>query len=148
MRLADPIVHQQQPTPCSCTPTCVAMALGIPVAELGVDLARGWGQYHFGVWLAERGIWLRVCERKERMCDGHVYIATVPSLNTIAGMHCVLVDTRAPKKANGDSGWLTFDPCKGVDGKNHYDWVDHHRSDEFYELAQRLGGGLIAGSAP
>lgn len=44
---------------------------------------------------------------------GCVYIASVPSLNNIATLHCVIIDTR-------NDGFEVFDPQKGREGKKFY----------------------------
>lgn len=153
LKLANPIVHQQQPTPCSCTATCIAMAFGIRVADLGVDLNCAYGPNDFGIWLAERGIWLRKCDRGERMWGippfGDVYLVTVLSRNVIEQYHSVLVDTRGQRKSEYErSGWVTYDPNKGREGKKHYDWVDENTAVEFSVLKQHDSRLKRAGSPP
>jgi hypothetical protein len=146
MKLANPIVHQQQPTPNTCTPTCIAMAIGVPVAELGVPINRAYGISEFGVWLAERGIWMRPLMRAyrhgERFIDGTVYLAAVRSQNLIGSDHVVVVDTRGPPERNASgeierSGWLCFDPNLGRPDKKVYDWVDEYYALDAYELIER-----------
>lgn len=152
-RLADPIVQQTQPTPCSCTATCIAMALGIPVAELGVVLSNGLEFDDFGVWLAERGIWLRQGirnnNRGESFFNGSLYLVGVRSLNIVNSDHAVLLDTRAlATNANPRSGWKCFDPNTGRDGKAVYTWVDEHVTLDFCELRVRGGPYVTVGCEP
>lgn len=156
LKLANPIVHQVQPTSVSCTATCVAMAVGIPVQELGVNLDRCYDFDHFGVWLAERGLWLRRgirnADRGERYFSGRVYLVGVRSLNVVAQDHAVLLDTRGPSKEgdkyNERSGWCTFDPNMGREGKAAYHWVDENVTLDFCEIVQHDGRYSRAGSPP
>lgn len=152
MRLASTIIHQQQPTNVSCTPTCIAMALGMPVSDMGVGLERPFAFHHFGVWLAERGIWLRPVMRLgqdgEPLRQGHVYLVAVRSKNIVGGDHAVLVDTRGePTNSNPRSGWKTFDPNAGRAEKAVWDWADEYYGMEICELCDRdtYGG---AGAPP
>lgn len=150
MGLASTIRHQMQPTPVSCTATCIAMALGVPVTELGVPLDRAFGFRDFGVFLAERGIWMRHCVRSgnfgEKFNHGSVYLISVRSLNKIGTDHAVLLDTRPPRKTgpspsggefNEYSGWEFFDPNTGKDGKQTYDWAWEDLTIGFCELKER-----------
>lgn len=156
LRLADPIVHQTQPTPCSCTPTCIAMALGIPVEQLGVDLNRSYDFHRAGVWLAERGIWMRmglfVRPFGERLRNGTVYLVGIRSQNIIGSDHAVLLDTRGdPLVGEGHherSHWKTYDPNKGIEGKNYIEWIDEYGLLDFAELVQRDDRYVMFGKAP
>jgi hypothetical protein len=148
--LAPRIEHQTQPTPVCCTATCIAMALGVPVAELGVPLDEAFGFSDFGVYLAERGVWMRPCARSDRygeeFCSGTVYLLKVRSLNKIGTDHAVLLDTRPPRKTgqsphggeyNEQSGWEFFDPNTGRDGKEVYSWAWEGLTLGFFELRER-----------
>jgi len=112
LRLADPIVHQRQPTDRCCLATCFAMALGIPVEELGINLEQDFEPEQFGPWLAERGIWLRIGDRGEPLTSG-LYVLGVISLNDKGGEHAILLDGRA-------GATKVFDPNAGNPGKEHY----------------------------
>ena len=110
LKLAETIVHQMQPTNCSCTATCLAMAIGMPVGEMGVDLERPYDFPDAGLWLAERGIWLRVGiinnGRGESFYPGHVYLVGIRSLNMIGTDHTLLLDTRgAPSSGIDERGY-------------------------------------------
>lgn len=142
LSLANPIFHQKQPTPLCCTATCIAMAVGIRVEDLGVDLSK---PYDFGlpaVWLAERGIWFRPMARYgdygEPFKSGRLYLVAIRSLNNVGGDHAVLLDTRGEPKSDGHerSGWKTFDP-KGIEGKKTCQWVAEYDVVEAGELMQR-----------
>lgn len=156
MNLAPQIEHQTQPTPLSCVATCIAMAVGSPVAELGVDLSRPFDFDDFGVWLAERGIWMRMCVRNagrgERFHDGGIYLVGIRSLNVANQDHAVLLDTRGPRKDgpnfNERSGWLTFDPNKGREGKQILEWCDENIVLDFCQLIDRNYPTRHAGSPP
>jgi hypothetical protein len=152
MGLAKTIQLQTQPTPVSCTATCIAMALGVPVADLGVPLDQAFGFTDFGVFLAERGIWMRHCVRShrygEKFMHGTVYLLAVRSLNKIGTDHAVLLDTRPPRKTglvqdgggaeyNEFSGWQFFDPNTGREDKHSYDWAWEDLTVGFCELRER-----------
>lgn len=144
LKLARPIVPQTQPTPITCTATCVAMALGIPIADLGVRLDQAFGVDDFGVWLAERGIWLRPCAWNgrygEHMRSGTVYLVKVRSRNTLGVDHLLLLDTRDGDTSSSDEDrWVTYDPNRGRDGKLLYEWVNHYYAIAFWELKERNG---------
>lgn len=153
MKLAAQIVHEMQPTPCSCTATCIAMALGVPVASLGVPLANALDFDDFGVWLAERGVWMRqginINCHGEIFRQGHVYLVGVRSQNIVCSDHTVLADTRAgPSNSNPRSGWKFFDPVAGIEGKHAYTWIDPAQVVDFCELRDRsIRGYVCVGSA-
>ncbi|MDD5150164.1 MAG: hypothetical protein PHC28_06725 [Flavobacterium sp.] len=48
-----------------------------------------------------------------------LYIITVPSLNVIAGNHCIVIDTR--KWTIDDMNIIVHDPQKGNIGEKYYD---------------------------
>lgn len=161
MKLANPIVQQTQPTPVSCVHTCMAMALGVPVLELvamvgTITVDRSLDEQSWAVWLAERGIWMRPMlvqyGRGQRLFNGALYLVGVRSLNTVNADHCVLLDTRQPRKVgdqyNERSGWLTFDPNRGREGVRLYDWVDEYVALDAHELKARDSLGGAIGSAP
>lgn len=144
-RLARPIAHQMQPTPVCCTATCIAMAVGIPVGELGVPLDQAFGLLDFGVWLADRQVWLRYLDRGERFRPGHLYLLSVRSLNNIGGDHAVLLDTRDCSCEPPDAGWCqhwrTLDPNEGIEGKKIYYDVNEYYAIKACELKDRAGCG-------
>jgi hypothetical protein len=139
---------QMQFTLVCCTTTCIAMAVGTPVGELGVDLDTAYGFKDCGIWLAERGIWLRMCDRAERFRPGTVYLVSVRSLNRIGGDHALLLDTRPGASNDDDSEWLTFDPNTGIEGKKVYNFVNEHYAVHACELKQHDGRHQRFGSPP
>lgn len=145
MTLPRPIVHQTQPTPVCCTATCVAMALGIPVAEMGVPMDQAFGLLDFGVWLAERQVWLRYLDRGERFRPGHLYLLSVRSRNNVGGDHAVLLDTRDCNCESAGAAWCdhwkTLDPNEGIEGKELYHHVSEHYAINACELKDRTGSG-------
>lgn len=147
--LAETIIHQQQPTPISCTATCIAMALGITVLELGVRLDTAHDIADFGVWLAKRGVWLRVCDRNERFRAGSLYIISARSFNIVGSDHVLLLDSRPDKAmaiANEDrDSWWTYDPNDGREGKKIYCRIDEHYAIDSYELKDIPWGALTQG---
>jgi hypothetical protein len=149
LRLADPIIHQIQPTPVCCTHTCVAMAVGIPVAELGADLNTAYSFDDCGIWFAERGIWMRRLDRSEPFRAGTLYLVSVRSRNKIGVDHALLLDTRPGlKHEDWESGWLTFDPNEGRDGMQTYSYVNEHYAIRACELKQRNGRAGLFGGPP
>lgn len=154
MNLANPITHQQQPTPCSCTATCVAMAVGIRVEDLGVPLSNALDLDDFGVWLAERGIWMRqavsINSHGEMLRQGRVYLLGMRSQNVMCSDHTVLADCRGePTNSNPRSGWKFFDPVAWIDGRKAYTWVDEGQIIDFCELRDRAATGVVCvGLAP
>lgn len=156
MRLAATIVHQTQPTDHSCTATCIAMAIGVPVAELGVDLDRPYGFEAAAVWLAERGIWLRVGLRignyGERLESQRLYLVGIRSQNKIGTDHAVLLDTRGDVLTGPGnyerSHWKTYDPNMGREGKKWIAWIDELGLLDFAELIQRDRRFRQFGEAP
>lgn len=152
LKLAPTIEHQTQPTPLSCTTTSIAMALGIPVLDLvglidkDISIERGYAPEQFAVWLAERGIWMRPLAlqaygRGERFVNGTLYLVGVRSRNSIYTDHCVLLDTRPPRLEgegyNERSGWKTYDPNTGREGKKTFEWVDEYYALDAHELRSR-----------
>lgn len=148
MRLADPIVPQTQPTPVSCTATCVAMSLGIPVRDLGVPLDNSLNTEDFGIWYAERGIWMRPGIRinpwGERFTEGRLYLVGVRSLNTVGNDHAILVDTRGVSAFD----CKVFDPNAGREGVQLYEWMTELSVVDFHELVQRGTSGYISPGEP
>lgn len=127
------------------------MALGIPVADLGVRLDKPYDFHHAGLWLAERGIWLRDCvwngRYGESFRDGSVYIVGIRSLNVIEQDHSVLLDTRPPHTENR-SGWKFYDPNMGREGKRHTEWIDPNWVMDFCELIQHDDRYVRMGEPP
>jgi hypothetical protein len=124
------------------------MALGIPVANLGLPLERCYEPDAFGLWLAQRhGIWLRQRDiyrgRGERLWSRALYLCGVRSLNLVNSDHSVLLDTRAPRKEGANytdrSGWKCFDPNQGREGLKLYTWVDEYSLLDVYELVEETG---------
>lgn len=154
MPLAKEIIHQQQPTGCSCVATCIAMALGSRVTDLGVPLSNALDPEDFGVWLAERGVWMRqgiiVDGHGETLRQGHVYLIGVRSQNIVCSDHAILADTRGePTNSNPRSGWKFFDPVAGMEGKRAYRWADPGQIMNFCELRDRsITGHVCVGTPP
>lgn len=142
--LANPIILQTQPTPVCCTATCIAMALGVPVAELGVPLDQSYGTLDFGVYLAERAVWLRYLDRGDRFWSGSLYLLTVRSLNKIGTDHAILLDTRECTCDDID-GWcpdcVVYDPNEGREGKEIYHSVWHGHALKACQLKDRAHSG-------
>ena len=96
-------VRQEQPCPVSCWPTCLAMAIGVPVADV-LDTAERHGCWRKGqgrgmdesdaIWLAmQYGIGLHYIANMHGLGGlAHTgsYILVVPSLNKPGTTHAVL----------------------------------------------------------
>ena len=151
-RLATVIQQQTQPTPVSCTHTCIAMALGRPVQSLGLDINRPFHPLTLGYWLAvEWGIWMRRCDRSEPVMRRAVYVVGIRSQNKVGVDHSVLLDTRQvdplddpamngdwwdPNKGRGDDVvWVgQVSPCSILDMVELIDF--HKRGDPTAEQPQ------------
>jgi hypothetical protein len=145
MMLANPIILQQQPTPVCCTATCIAMALGVPVTDLGGYAGvHAHGLLDFGVYLAERGVWLRYLDRGDRFWSGSLYLISVRSLNKIGTDHAILLDTRACVCDEPDGwcrDWKVFDPNDGIEGKEVYRAVWETHAIKACQLKDRSNSG-------
>lgn len=120
------------------------MAIGVPVAELGVPLDSAYGLLDFGVYLAERGIWLRYLDRAERFWSGSLYLISVRSLNKIGTDHALLLDTRActcDKPDGWCEHWQVFDPNEGREGKEIYHHVWEYHAIKACQLKDRANSG-------
>ena len=138
-----PIVLQQQPTSESCLPTCVAMSMGLKVEDLGVPLDRGHAPYEFGVWYAERGVWLRKLPITDGFAEpfipGYLYLLEVRSLNDVGIDHAILLDMR-------DGTSRIFDPNTGRPGKRRYESIT--TEDTITANALVVRGPTTAGFPP
>jgi hypothetical protein len=114
------IVPQTQPTGCTCVQTCLAMALGAPVADV---IARygdePMNQQLLCAALTECGfIWNQMVTGT--MVHEGRYFATVPSLNKRGGFHQILL------RWTGADGLLVLDPalgnCYAQDGSDLISW--------------------------
>lgn len=134
------IAHQTQPTPLSCTATCIAMAIGVPVDQLRTNLERCTDFWHWGVWLAQRGVWMRRCRDAEPLRAGELYLLGVRSLNIVNSDHALLLDTRhlhysihpctTPQRL--------FDPCRGREGREAYSYICEDMVLEAWTLHDRV----------
>lgn len=106
---------QQQPSPTSCTQTCLAMLLNEPVTEvialLGdsgmseLETHSALEKFHF-VWNA--------LVYPSMLWTGY-YLVTTPSLNLPGRNHCVLLEI-----IDGDGIPIVYDPNEGREGKLFY----------------------------
>lgn len=145
MTLAAPlaIVHQTQPTPVSCTATCIAMAIGLPVETLGVELARSLDFPDFGVWLAQRGIWMQRCRDGEPLRARELYLLGVRSLNMVNSDHALLLDTRHLASENPcHVPQFLFDPCRGREGRESYEYIYPDMVLEAWTLHEKVSWRL------
>ena len=115
---------QNQPCGHSCVPTCIAMALDIPVdkvlkemADLGLDVSKGTNDFYIMKYLVRHNIAVETfMNRGLGLGDGH-YFFNVNSLNRMGLNHCVFVYIKnlEPK---------VYDPNNGKEGKKFYDIDD------------------------
>lgn len=113
---------QRQPTPVTCVQTCIAMALGVPVAEvIRVFGGSAMNQRLLIAALERCGV---VYNQFVFGCMAAVgwYFAVVPSLNRIGGNHQVLFHW------DGEGGLTVLDPALGKtykpDGSDVISWSD------------------------
>lgn len=112
---------QTQPTPVTCVQTCLAMALGVPVADV---IARYGGaplnQQKLCAALTECGVRFDVMMFGTILFEGW-HFATVPSLNFNGGAHQVLFHW-------GEKGLHVVDPSASkryaFDGSDVKSWSD------------------------
>lgn len=101
------ITLQKQPTPSSCSQTCLAMALDVPVEQVIAKFGdRGMSHQEFLAAIAACGFLHNQFLFGSLIISG-LYWLTVPSLNNRAGSHKVLVDYNADM---GCSGFTVYDP--------------------------------------
>lgn len=131
LSLAANVAHQRQPTDKSCLATCVAMAVGVPVDALGLPVNRPLNLEDVGPWLAERGVWLRLCGRHETFRDG-LYLVGVLSLNDMHELHSVLVDCRG-------GAFNLYDPNAGNEGKRAYTILN---KDDIYDISELVAASV------
>jgi hypothetical protein len=132
-----PIIHQTQPCDMSCSHTCLAMLLGLPV-KLVVDRIK---TFDGGMNTQELYRSLEHCKFDwnalvfNRLCGNGFYLATAPSLNVTGGAHCVLLELTDDKIA-------VQDPQKGRPGKNFYG-ENGHPLKYFSELVFVIRKGFL-----
>jgi len=112
------IKHVMQETANGCTLACVAMVTGRSFKEIrdltGQDSLRAFDEL---LVLSALG-YVGVPENDPRRVfpDPGVYIATVPSLNKVGGLHCVVFDFV--------DDFYVLDPLRGVGNKRWYTECD------------------------
>lgn len=113
------VVHQCQPDDHSCNQTCLAMVLGVPVADvLAVFPGDGMSSREMYVALDRCHLLWDALQFGTFVVDG-LYLINVPSLNIEAGGHRVLMDWRGC----WDESRL-HDPNRGRPGKRFYSTGD------------------------
>ena len=122
LTLTENPVHQQQPCPMSCVPTCLAMAFGFEpeeiiadMAKLGIDIGEGMTDRAERFYLSHKKIGSERFLNSEGfgLLPGH-YLAQVPSINITGFTHCVYLYI--------DSSYemASFDPNMGKKGSAFY----------------------------
>ena len=109
-----PIKHQKQPTDKTCTSTCLAMILDKPVQEIVEDFHQDYLEYNFmpSQYLEACGVKVKKFYSEGNLIRAEkLYLVTVPSINTQAGLHHILVDTRDIKNPK------VYDPQEGTGNK-------------------------------
>lgn len=108
------VKHQVQPTDQTCTMTCIAMVLGIPATQ-AVE------EFHYdyinsiqkpSAYFKLKNIAFKTVTESRGLEYDNVYIATVPSLNTVAGTHSIVIDAT--------DNFTVYDPNMGREGKKFY----------------------------
>ncbi|WOD12790.1 hypothetical protein RPW65_08100 [Pseudomonas sp. NyZ704] len=112
------IVHQQQPTPDTCTCTSIAMICGMPAGEVIRRFHEGYmtRMFGFGRILDDLGIPYRAYQSDEDhvIDDAGAYLLTVPSLNIPGFLHHLVVEM------DEEGEWVVLDPVIGREGKRFY----------------------------
>lgn len=114
---------QQQPTPVTCTQTCLAMALDVPVADVIARFGdRGMTHQEFLAALEACRFTYNQFMLGALIVTG-CYFLTVPSLNVRGGHHKLLIHYDADA---GCSGFTVFDPSPKIayqaDGSDLVSW--------------------------
>lgn len=109
------IIHQQQPDDMSCSHTCLAMLLGIPVSEVVKRIKT----FDGGMNTKDLYGALDICKFEwnalifNNLVVNGFYMATVPSVNVQSGGHAVILELT-------DEKITVHDPNKGREGKKFY----------------------------
>lgn len=115
------IQHQTQPSGTSCSQTVIAMALGIPVAQI----IEQFGDQPMN-WDQAAKAWVKLGVFPKQTFDANIvwqfskrglYTIAVPSLNIPKGWHLVLLEV-------GQESVTLYDPAKGREGKKFYSQED------------------------
>lgn len=121
MKLTTKPEHQKQPCPVSCVPTCLAMALGEPVADilkefeqLNINISDGVYPRELYYFLTYNVIGYERFLNTGLGLPSGSYLADVCSLAKVNMMHCVLVHVTA------DYEVFVFDPNEGRIAAKYY----------------------------
>jgi len=120
--------HQQQPTDNSCASACIAMLLNVPVEDVIKKFHDQYkaGEININHYLLNRGLTVEpVLSDYWQTKWGHLYLLAVPSLNTKANLHSIIVDCRLEGKID------IYDPNMGKEGKNYYVLNEKENKTEF-----------------
>lgn len=131
-KLESNIKLQQQPDDSSCVPTCIAMALGLPVIVV-INEMKQHGLYRDGTGCHEWQVQLYlmiynigtscILNQEGFSLNYGLYLASVNSLNHIKKNHSILV--RVYDNEEGRTCVSIYDPNNGREGKEFYgidDW--------------------------
>lgn len=111
---------QQQPCNYSCVPTCIAMAFGVPVADvigdmelIGYKLGKGFNDRQTMHYLSthEIGAYPFMCGQGQGIVPGH-FLASLPSKNILGVSHSILIHY-------ADEMITVYDPNNGREG---FEW--------------------------
>lgn len=115
------IVHQQQLTDTSCVPASISMLTGlyqyIPFPQKDIIAQMEAHHDSSGSLHSEFRQWVRMgyypyLTQFNELRHGKVYLATVPSLNKVAGNHRIIIDMT--------DDMVIFDPNEGRENKLYY----------------------------
>lgn len=110
--------HQTQPTGDSCVVTCCAMLTGRPVGELLEEFQdQLWARKVVTEEILQRldVQYRRVFYEGGTVFKGFVYLIVVPSLNSRAEFHQIILDCRPDNP-------VVYDPARGYPGRLYYAW--------------------------
>lgn len=139
------IQHQQQPNDSTCNQTCLAMLLGVPVAEVIKVFGDGGWDTH-DMFTALNRCWFRwdALLFDNLIANGH-YLASVPSLNHLGGGHCIVI----VKDENGET---VYDPNRGGPSKKFYGYPEGEsvkwKSELIYVCKNKWGDNWYDGRLP
>jgi len=111
------IKHQQQPTSDTCASTCIAMLLGVPVNDVISKFHDKYkaGEMNIDHYLKNNGLAVEpILSNYWQAQWGKLYLLAVPSLNSKANLHSIILDCRLEGIVD------IYDPNMGKKDKDYY----------------------------
>ena len=120
------IDHLTQPTPDSCTSTCLAMLLKQPIKKILMEFHDSYRENNTTPGSYLGSYYMRYGERltdDTRLYFGWIYLLSVPSLNRPGELHHIIADARENEEI-----WI-YDPARGYEGRRYYSWIGDYKVD-------------------